>query len=193
MKLIVGLGNPGEKYLKTRHNLGFLALDHFAGKLGARIDQKKKKTLYGKMRFSGEELILLKPQTFMNLSGEAVLYMASFLKIPPQDIIVICDDVTLPFGTIRIREKGSDGGHNGLKSLISSLDSSEFPRIRVGVDAPDSLEQDLSEFVLDPFSGAQLETMPHLLSRVSEALSLLVQDDKQQAMNTFNGPLPQKV
>lgn len=193
MKLIVGLGNPGEKYLNTRHNLGFLALDHFADGVGARIDQKKKKTLYGKMEVSGEELILLKPQTFMNLSGEAVLYMASFLKIPPQDIIVVCDDVTLPFGTIRIREKGSDGGHNGLKSLISSLDSNEFPRIRVGVDAPDTEEQELSEFVLDPFSGEQLASMPKVLDRVSGALSLLVKDDKQKAMNSFNGPLPQTV
>jgi len=173
--------------------MGFLAVDHFACALGVHIDQRKKKTLYRKFSLLEEDIILLKPQTFMNLSGEAVLYMASFLKVPPQDIIVVCDDVRLPFGTIRIRDKGSDGGHNGLKSLITSLDSNEFPRVRVGVDDPHSGEQDLSEFVLDPFTGDQMKTLPELLDRVSGALSLLVKDDKQKAMNIFNGPLPEKV
>ena len=173
--------------------MGFLAIDHIARKVGAVLDQKKKKTLYGKFDYDGEEVILLKPQTFMNLSGEAVPYIASFPKIPPQDIIVICDDVTLPFGTIRVRENGSDGGHNGLKSLISSLDSNLFPRVRVGVDAPDPDDQELSEYVLDPFPEEEERLLPAILERVSSAAILMLQSEFQKAMSLYNGPLPEPV
>lgn len=173
--------------------MGFLAVDHLSRRVGAVVDQKKKKTLYGKCLIDDMEVILLKPQTFMNLSGEAVLYMASFLKIPPQDIIVICDDVALPFGTIRIRESGSDGGHNGLKSLITSLDSSEFPRVRIGVDAPATPDQDLREYVLEPFTQEERERLPGILERVTDALLLLAGGKHLIAMSRFNGPLPEPV
>ena len=173
--------------------MGFLAVDHLSRRIGAVVDQKKKKTLYGKCLINGMEVILLKPQTFMNLSGEAVLYMASFLKIPPQDIIVVCDDVVLPFGAIRIRESGSDGGHNGLKSLITSLDSSEFPRIRIGVEAPRTADQDRREYVLEPYTSEERDRLPEILDRATDALLLLVGGRQQIAMSRCNGALPEPV
>lgn len=186
MKLIVGLGNPGEKYKHTRHNLGFLALDHFAAQIGAQINQKKKKTLYCKIRFQEQDLVLLKPQTFMNLSGEAVLYLASFLKIPPQEIIVLCDDTNLEFSSLRIRRSGSDGGHNGLKSLISSLNSDQFVRIRMGVGQPVSDSVELKDYVLHKFRPDEWREVPSILERASEALSTILSDSLEQAMNAYN-------
>ena len=140
MKLIVGLGNPGKKYERNRHNIGFMAIDRYAKSRGIPLDIKKKKAVYGRGITDGRDIILLKPQTFMNLSGEAVLYLASFLKITTPDITVILDDTELPFGQIRIRKSGGTGGHNGVKSLINSLKSENFPRIRFGIGRPQPSE-----------------------------------------------------
>ncbi|MCK4906700.1 MAG: aminoacyl-tRNA hydrolase [Spirochaetes bacterium] len=190
MKLIVGLGNPGEQYKFSRHNLGFMALDSYTDRLKIPINKKKKKTLFGKCVINGEDTVFLKPQTFMNQSGEAVLYMASFLKIHTSDIIVICDDINLDFGEIRIRPSGSDGGHNGLKSLISSLQTTEFPRIRMGVGLPLPSNQ-LEEHVLDPFSKEESKLIKPFLDKHCDALDLILNYSIEKAMNDFNGKITQ--
>jgi len=154
VKLVVGLGNPGDRFEKTRHNLGFLVLDQFAKQHGFSIDIRKKKSLIGKMHFNNEKIIILKPQTFINLSGEAVLYMASFLRIQPEDIIVVCDDANLEFGKLSIRKYGSSGGHNGIKSLIKFLKADSFPRVRLGIGRPDLIS--MESHVLGNFSSNEL-------------------------------------
>ena len=131
--LIVGLGNPGDNYAKTRHNVGWRALDILAQELGGKIDRAKFRGLYGQVNFEGKKLILLKPQTFMNLSGLSVMDAARFYKLPPERIIVLFDDISLPVGRLRIRPDGSAGGHNGIKSIIGSINSMSFPRVKIGV------------------------------------------------------------
>ena len=187
MKLLVGLGNPGENYRHTRHNLGFLALDRFAADAGISFSTKKKKALYGRGPWQGEDLLLLKPQTFMNSSGEAVLYLASFLHIEAGNIVVICDDINLAFGAMRIRKSGSAGGHNGLKSMIASLGTDEFARIRLGVGERADSGADLADHVLAPFTPGEMGQMPVYLGHVSAALSLIAQGNIDKAMNTYNG------
>ena len=157
MKLIVGLGNPGDSYSRTRHNLGFLVLDQLAKRHKVSIDIKKKKSLIGKMRFNNEKIIILKPQTFINLSGEAVLYMASFLRIQPQDIIVVRDDANLEFGNLSVRKYGSSGGHNGIKSLIKFLKADDFPRVRIGIGRPEF--GSLESYVLSSFSKNEVKNL----------------------------------
>lgn len=159
MKLIVGLGNPGDSYSRTRHNLGFLVLDHLAKRHKIAIDIKKKKSLIGKMRFNNEKIIILKPQTFINLSGEAVLYMASFLRIKPQDIIVVCDDANLKFGEVSVKKYGSSGGHNGIKSLIKFLKADDFPRVRIGIGKPENPQMPLEAYVLGSFSKEEIKRL----------------------------------
>ena len=150
MYLIAGLGNPGKQYENTRHNAGFMALDALADQLGTSIEEKKHKALCGKGLIGGEKVILLKPQTFMNLSGESIRAAADFYKVDPDHIIVIYDDISLEPGQLRIRKKGSAGGHNGIKSIIAHLGTQEFPRIKVGVGAkPDRM--DLADYVLGHF------------------------------------------
>ena len=134
MKLIVGLGNPGKEYENTRHNCGFMAIDYLAQDLGVTINQAKFKGLYAKIKVEGEDVILLKPQTYMNLSGESVSEVMKFFKIDKEDVLVIYDDLDLPVGKIRIRANGSAGGHNGIKSLIAHLNGQDFKRIRIGID-----------------------------------------------------------
>jgi PTH1 family peptidyl-tRNA hydrolase len=187
MRLVVGLGNPGSRYEQTRHNLGFLVLDRFAESIGAVIDQRKRKTLYGRVDFAGQDLVILKPQTFMNLSGEAVLYLASFLRIPPQDVLVVCDDVSIPFGQIRIRPAGSAGGHNGLKSLIEHMNTDDFPRVRLGVGAPAPHSDDLADFVLGVFSRAEQQALPAFIDRAVAALRMVLEVSVEKAMNEWNG------
>lgn len=187
MKLIVGLGNPGKKYEMTRHNFGFLALDALSGYAGIPFDQVKRKCRYGKGRYLDTDLVLLQPQTFMNLSGEAVLYLASFYRILPSDIIVICDDVSLPFGRMRIRTAGSHGGHNGLRSIADCLNSDAFPRIRLGVGSPQHPSHELSSFVLERFSDAESGALERILRHLPAAVASLVQNSPGKAMNEFNG------
>lgn len=176
MKLLVGLGNPGDKFEKSRHNLGFLVLDHFAKRHEFSIDIKKKKSLIGKMRFNSQKVVVLKPQTFVNLSGEAVLYMASFLRIQPQDIILVCDDMKLGLGEIIVQQYGSSGGHNGIKSLIKFLKADNFPCVRVGIGAPDSTIS-VEDYVLGAFSDTETNTLNPVFDKACDIIEKILAEE----------------
>lgn len=186
MKLIVGLGNPTPQYAKTRHNVGFEVIDMIANQYNIAVDAAKYKGLYGKGRIEEQSVILLKPMTFMNLSGESVVAAANYYKILPEDIIVIYDDINLDVGRLRIREKGSAGGHNGIKNIITHLGTDAFPRIRVGVGMKPS-EMDLADYVLSRFSEAEQEEMQMGYEKACKATGLLVVDEAAKAMNEYNG------
>ncbi len=185
MKLVVGLGNPGEAYEGTRHNLGFIVLDRLAVRHDTSVDIKKKKSMIGRFRLGKERVMLLKPQTFVNLSGEAVLYMASFLRIMPENIIVVCDDVNLAPGKIRIRKYGSSGGHNGIKSLIQFLRSDNFPRVRIGVGSPAD-DQRLENFVLDRFAPEEMHLLAPSIEKACDAIEMIINNEIENAMNVYN-------
>ncbi len=184
--LIVGLGNPGKKYEFTRHNAGFLCLDYFAQEKNVKIDRLKFKALIGEVRLGGKRCLLMKPQTFMNLSGEAVREAAAFYKIAPENILVIFDDISLDVGKMRIRRKGTDGGHNGIKSIIYHLAADNFPRIKVGVGAKPHPDYDLADWVLTPFSKAQLTDLREVAEHCCDAIELIVQGNIDEAMNRHN-------
>ncbi len=185
MKLVVGLGNPGETYEGTRHNLGFMVLDRLAARHGTAVDIKKKKSMVGRIKLGKERVMLLKPQTFVNLSGEAVLYMASFLRVMPENIIVVCDDINLPLGKIRVRRYGSSGGHNGVKSLIQFLRSDNFPRVRIGIGSPKEGEE-LEKFVLSKFTPEELNVINSAMDKACDAVELIIQGEIDKAMNLYN-------
>ncbi|SFB71282.1 peptidyl-tRNA hydrolase [Brevinema andersonii] len=176
MKLVVGLGNPGDRYEKTRHNLGFLVLDRLAERHKIAIDIKKKKSLIGKMKLNNDKIIILKPQTFVNLSGEAVLYMASFLRIQPENIIVVCDDANLDLGKLSVRKYGSSGGHNGIKSLIKFLKADNFPRIRIGIGRPDP-SVSLESHVLGFFSKDELNCLAPIIDESCDIIEKILAGD----------------
>lgn len=184
MFLIAGLGNPGREYEMTRHNIGFHFIDYIADKLGVKVTKLKFKGLYGEARFGGEKLLLVKPQTYMNLSGECIRDFAAFYKIPPQNIIIVHDDVSLDRGNIRIRPKGSDGGHNGLKSIIYQLCSDEFVRIKMGVGSAE--HGGLADFVLGRFTKDEIPVMEDAIIRAYEACELIVAGNIDRAMNKYN-------
>ena len=184
--LIVGLGNPGKDYTRTRHNCGFRAIDILAEQLGCKIDKGKFQGLYGQVTRDGKKLFLLKPQTYMNLSGEAIRDFASFYKIPVENIIIISDDINLEAGRIRIRHKGSAGGHNGLKSIIYQLNSDNFPRIRMGVDSPLRERMDLADFVLARFGKDEIPTLEDAIIRCSKAVEEIITKGVDSAMNKYN-------
>lgn len=184
--IVAGLGNPGEKYQKTRHNAGFMALDVICEKYNFNINKLKFKALCGEADINGKRVLFLKPQTFMNNSGEAVREAASFYKIPPENIIVIFDDISLDPGKIRIRKKGSDGGHNGIKSIIYHLNSDKFPRIKIGVGAKPHPEYDLADWVLGEIPSDLRETFVNSLKSASDALELMLGDNTEAAMAKFN-------
>ena len=185
--LIVGLGNPGKKYEFTRHNAGFLCLDFFAQEKSVKIDRLRFKSLLGEVRLSGKRCLLMKPQTFMNLSGEAVREAAQFYKIEPEHILVLFDDISLEPGRIRIRRKGTDGGHNGIKNIIYHLGADTFPRVKIGVGAKPHPDYDLADWVTSPFSKEELKTLHTVAARVSEAIVLIVEDNIDEAMSRCNG------
>lgn len=186
MKLIVGLGNPTAKYDKTRHNVGFEVIDQLSKEYNISVDTAKHKGLYGKGKIEGQTVILLKPMTYMNLSGESVAAVASYFKIAPEDVIVIYDDINLDVGRLRIREKGSAGGHNGIKNIIAHLSTDVFPRIRVGVGMKPP-KMDLADYVLSRFSKEEQELMEDGYQKACKALELMVVDDIAKAMNEYNG------
>lgn len=186
MKLVVGLGNPTIKYDKTRHNVGFEVIDELADKYNIALDTMKHKGMYGKGKIEGQSVILLKPMTFMNLSGESVALVSKYYKVAPEDIIVIYDDINLDVGRLRIREKGSAGGHNGMKNIIAHLGTEEFPRIRVGVGMKPP-RMDLADYVLSHFSEDEQALMNQGYDKACEALKLLLLDEIPQAMNQYNG------
>ena len=184
--IVAGLGNPGDKYQKTRHNAGFMALDVICEKYNFSINKLKFKALCGEADISGKRVLFLKPQTFMNNSGESLREAASFYKIPPENIIVIFDDISLDPGKIRIRKKGSDGGHNGIKSIIYHLNSDKFPRIKIGVGAKPHPEYDLADWVLGEIPSDLRETFVNSLKSASDALELMLDDNTEAAMAKFN-------
>ena len=185
--LVVGLGNPGAEYAKTRHNAGFLAIDELAARAGVRMDRARFKGLTGEGTLGGVRVLFLKPQTFMNLSGESVREAAAFYHIEPSNIIVIYDDVTLDVGRLRVRGKGSDGGHNGMKSIIYQLNSDAFARVRIGVGKKPHPEYDLASWVLSTFSEAELLELNKAFDSVEKGVELLLAGDLAAAMQTCNG------
>ncbi len=184
--LIAGLGNPGPKYEYTRHNAGFLCIDLLAQQLSVKIDRIKFKSIVADVVIEGRRCLLMKPQTFMNNSGEAVRDAANFYKIPPEHVIILFDDISLPPGKLRIRRKGSDGGHNGIKSIIYLLNSDQFPRVKLGVGAKPHPDYDLADWVLSPFQKDELPRMKEAMEKACEAVRLIVQDDMDHAMNLYN-------
>ena len=184
--LIVGLGNPGEKYEYTRHNAGFLTLDRLCVEENFKINKIKYKSVIGEVNIRSHKCIAMKPQTFMNNSGEAVREAASFYKIPPERIIVIFDDISLPCGKLRIRRKGSDGGHNGIKSIIYHLGSDNFPRIKIGVGEKPHPDYDLADWVLSTFKKDEMEQLKNAVESACEAVRLIVDGKTDVAMNKFN-------
>jgi PTH1 family peptidyl-tRNA hydrolase len=184
--IIVGLGNIGQEYDKTRHNAGFMAIDEFAKKHGAKIDRAKFHALVTEAEVMGKRVLLMKPTTFMNNSGVAIAEAASFYKITPDRVIVLHDEISFDPGVIRIRRKGSAGGHNGLKSIIAHLGSDEFPRIKIGVGKKPSPDYDLVDFVLGRFSQADLETLANKSRDISAALELMLDGKTEEAMNKYS-------
>ena len=185
--LIVGLGNPGDNYARTRHNVGFRAIDALAKSLGARVDRAKFRGLYGQTVFEGNKLILLKPQTFMNNSGLSVMDAAHFYKLPPERVIVLFDDISLDVGRLRVRADGSAGGHNGIKSIIGCLNSQDFPRVKIGVGAKPHPDYDLADWVLSNFSASEEKALAPAIERAGEAALAIIKDGVPAAANRFNG------
>ena len=186
MYIIAGLGNPTREYEKTRHNVGFEVIDVLADMLGTTVEEKKFKGLYGRGIIGGEKVLLLKPQTFMNLSGESVKAAADFYKVDHEHIIIIYDDISLDVGQLRIRKKGSAGGHNGIKNIIAHLGTQEFPRIKVGVgDKPKKM--DLADYVLSRFSKEDRAAMEDAFKEAAKAVEVMITEGMDTAMNQFNG------
>ncbi len=187
MYLIAGLGNPGREYEMTRHNIGFEVIDYISDNLGVKVKKLKFKGLYEKTSMCGEDVILLKPQTFMNLSGDSIRDFAAFYKIPPEKIIIISDDISLDQGRIRIRKGGSAGGHNGLKSIIYQLNSDQFIRVRVGVGKKEHESQDLADFVLSRFTKEQIPVLEKAIINAEGAIKEIITNNTESAMNKYNG------
>ena len=185
--LIVGLGNPGKDYAHTRHNVGFRALDLLADKLGCKVDKGKFQGLYGQCSYNGKKLLLLKPQTYMNLSGRSVLQLSAYFHVPPQRIIVMFDDISLEPGRLRIRADGSAGGHNGIKSIIQEVGSQEFPRVKIGVGAKPHPEADLADWVLSGFTPQEEKALGPALERAADAALCIIDKGVPETANRFNG------
>jgi len=184
--IIAGLGNPGQQYEGTRHNAGFMALDAIAGHFGVQVKKLKFKALCGEAEIAGKRVLLLKPQTYMNLSGESVRDAAEFYKIPMENVLVIFDDISLPPGKMRIRRKGTDGGHNGIKNIIYLTGHDDFPRIKIGVGAKPRPDYDLAAWVLSRFTKEETTALNECLEKVSGAAEDIVGNKIDQAMNKFN-------
>lgn len=183
--LIVGLGNPGRQYENTRHNAGFITLDVIAGKAGARVDRIKFKGLCGEGMLGGKKVLFLKPSTFMNLSGQSVQEAMSFYKLPPEKVLVIFDDISLDPGKLRIRRKGSDGGHNGIKNIIYLSGKDTFPRIKMGVGKKPNPGWDLADWVLSRFTEDEQKALLDAAGKAASAAELIVQGNIDKAMNLY--------
>ena len=184
--LVVGLGNPGAKYEHTRHNMGFLTVDLLAEQAGVKLNKVKFKSAYNIIPFAGSKCLVMKPQTYMNLSGEAVREAVQFYKIPADHVLVIYDDVSLPVGKLRVRPTGSAGGHNGIKNIIAHLGTQDFPRIKIGVGAKPHPDYDLKDWVLSKFTGEDAVKMRDAAYRAADAACLIAQDRMDEAMNRFS-------
>ena len=183
--LIVGLGNPGREYRNNRHNIGFMVLDQLAGKLDTSFSKMKMNALMTAVRYKGCRIILLKPQTFMNLSGKAAASFIRFYKLPLENLLVVYDDVDLPFQTLRMRPNGGDAGQKGVRSIIQELGTKDFPRLRVGINRPPG-RMSVSSYVLLNFSDQEVETLPFVLDQAADAILAFVELGLNQAMTTFN-------
>ena len=189
MYLIAGLGNPGLRYRNTRHNIGFDAVDALAAKYGIKVKKSECHALTGELFLNGEKLLLVKPQTYMNNSGESIRELAHKYKLEPDQIIVVYDDMSLPAGRIRVREKGSDGGHNGIKSIIYHLQSDQFPRIKIGIGG--AAYGGAVSHVLGKFSRDEVKLLTKTAVAVTECVETIVRDGAKKAMNDFNGFVPE--
>lgn len=184
--IIVGLGNPGKQYENTRHNAGFIALDYIAGELGVKVNKIKFKSTVGEATIGGKRCLLMKPSTFMNLSGQAVTEAMRFYKIPPQQVVIISDDISLDVGVIRIRRKGSDGGQKGLQNIIYLSGSDEFPRVKVGIGKKPHPDYDLKDWVLSRFTDKDKKLIAERLPDIKGAVECIVAGDIDKAMNLYN-------
>ena len=189
MRLIVGLGNPGIEYAWTPHNLGFLVVDKLAEQAGIRVTRPESKSYVGLGSIAGHEVVLAKPQTMMNLSGLAVRELLGRAECEPSEVIVVCDDIALPWGMIRVRERGSAGGHNGLKSVIGALGTMEFPRVRLGVQ-PEEFRGDLKEYVLRQIRRDEEDLVAGEIEQGAEAVKVILAEGIASAMNRFNRRVP---
>jgi len=185
--LIAGLGNPGAQYENTRHNVGFAAVDALAAGLGVKINRLKFQSLYTLAEIGGVKVMLLKPQTFMNRSGQAVRDAAQFFKLPPDRVLILFDDVSLPPGRLRIRRSGSAGGHNGIKDIIYQLSSDQMPRVKIGVGSPPHEGYDLADWVLSGFSAEERALVAPSVRLAAEAASEIITKGVDEAMNRYNG------
>ena len=184
--LVVCLGNPGKQYENTRHNIGFMTADELERREGVKVNKLKYRALTAEMKLGGERVLVMKPQTFMNLSGEAVKLAGAFYKIPPERVLVISDDVSLPLGKLRIRASGSAGGHNGLKNIIQHLGTDAFPRIKVGVGAPAHPEHEMIDWVIGNFSSAEKKVVAEAVAKAADAVACLIEKGVSEAQNKFN-------
>ena len=184
--LVVGLGNPDKKYKNTRHNTGFIAVDFIADELGSEISKKKFDSLVSEVDINGEKVMLMKPQTYMNLSGVAVHKAASFYKIPPENVIVIFDDISLDVGKMRIRRKGSHGGHNGIRNIIDYLNSDNFPRIKIGIGERPNPKYDLADWVLSTFKEDELNSIKDVSKNCLDIVKLIMDGKTELAMSKYN-------
>jgi len=189
MKLIVGLGNPGYEYHLTPHNLGFMAIDRLADACGKELSRREAQALTATTELVGERVVLAKPQTYMNLSGLAVARLLQNYELAPRDLLVLVDEIELPLGMLRIRPRGSAGGHNGLKSIIGALEADDFIRLRMGV-RPDRQVEDYVSYLLRPFRPAETELVAEMLDLASEAVRVILSEGVQKAMNRFNRRVP---
>lgn len=183
--LIVGLGNPGQKYEKTRHNMGFLTVDLLAEKQGVKLNKVKFKSAYNILTFAGAKCLVMKPQTYMNLSGEAVREAVQFYKLPADHVLVIYDDVSLPVGKLRVRPTGSAGGHNGIKNIIAHLGTQNFPRVKIGTGAPGQ-DGDMIDWVIGVPSQADRKILEESFEKAIQAAACIIEHGCQKAMNDFN-------
>lgn len=184
--IVAFLGNPGLKYNGTRHNAGFMAADAMEKKLGVRINKMRFKALTQTVDIGSHKVLLMKPQTYMNLSGDAIAQAAKFYKVPPERVIVVSDETALPIGKLRIRRGGSAGGHNGLKSIIARLGTDQFPRIRLGVGAPPHPDYDMADWVLAAFKGQDAADMEAVAEKAAGAVACYITEGADKAMNKFN-------
>lgn len=185
--LIVGLGNPGRQYDRTRHNAGFRAMESLARRLGCPLDRVKFQGRMGQCTHGGQKLVLLLPQTFMNLSGNAVAEAVRFYRLPPERVLVLCDDISLEPGRLRVRGSGSAGGHNGLKNIIAHLGTDQFPRVKVGVGNKPRPDSDMAAWVLGKFTGPDREAMEAAVKKAADAVTCLIEQGADKAMAQFNG------
>lgn len=184
--LVVGLGNPDRKYENTRHNTGWLALDYIAEKLDCRVNKIKYKSLIGTCEIGGAKVMLMKPTTYMNNSGQAVVEAMNFYKIPAENVIVIFDDISLDVGKMRIRSKGSDGGQRGMRSIINLSGSQAFPRIKIGIGAKPNPDWDLADWVLSKFTDKEMKDLEKMFENAHKAVELIIDGKMDRAMNLFN-------